>query len=60
MGSGTRAQEIHARRMRKKKLTKLRERYTNAKNAIEKEAVLGKLGHLVPWMHKEEFLKTMK
>jgi hypothetical protein len=45
--------------MRRKKLTHLRERYTHAKNATEKEAVLGKLSHIAPWMHKEEFLKTM-
>ena len=52
--------EIHARRVRKVKMKKLRERFTASKSAAEKELILQKVGRVAPWMSGEPFLATVK
>lgn len=51
--------EIKARRARKKKMTKLRERFANG-TATEKEKVLEKVAKIAPWITADEFKNMAK
>lgn len=55
--------EIKARRSRKKKMHKLRARYTGTSSSAEKEKILEKAARLAPWLSQEAFkdlAKTMR
>lgn len=52
--------EIHARRIRRKKLRHLRQKYATARTGLQKEAVITKVTRIVPWMAEEQFLAVMK
>lgn len=58
--SRIRQREIHARRARKLKTSKLRARYSEAKSATQKEQVLEKLARISPWLSLEEFAAPLK
>lgn len=60
MGRIIRRTEIHARRVRKTKLNKLRARYRDSKSASEKEKILLKVGRIAPWMAGEKFTAAVK
>lgn len=52
--------ERHARQKRKGKLRKLREKYTTAKSAVEKEKVLVKVSRITPWLTEDVFKAPLK
>lgn len=52
--------EIHARRVRRKKLAVLRARLAEAKGATEKEKILSKIARIAPWVKAEEGAKHGK
>ena len=53
--SRIRQREIHARRIRHKKLKSLKAHYVAAKSASEKQHVVEKLGRIAPWLSTEKF-----
>jgi len=55
-----RQNELHARRVRRLKLRKLRQRYAGVKTAAEKEQVLQRVARMTPWLSAEEFLAPLK
>ena len=55
-----RQKEIHARRVRKKKMTALRARYRDAKSGTHKEHVVAKAARVAPWISEEEFVALAK
>ena len=52
--------EIHARRVRRMKLHKLRQKYAGAKTGLQKEKVLGSQARVAPWLSEELFLAPLK
>lgn len=50
MGRVLRNNEIHARRVRRIKMRKLKERYKAASSASEKEKIMEKVGKIAPWL----------
>jgi len=58
--SRIRQRELHARRVRGKKLKKLREKYAKSKSAAQKDQILTKVSRQAPTLSKEEFEKMVK
>jgi len=52
--------EIKKKQKRRKKLAKLRKKYSQAKTEVEKQKILEKVNRLAPYLSKEEFLKPLK
>lgn len=52
--------EIHARRVRRVKLQKLRQKYTAAKTGLQKEKILNSQARIAPWLSEELFLAPLK
>jgi hypothetical protein len=55
-----RQQELHARRKRKVKLSKLRARYAATTSSPEKKAILDKVGKIAPGLDRKEFLQPLE
>ena len=60
MSQATRRNELHARRMRRQRLRKLRERYAKAKTNAEKEQILQKFSRVAPRISTEQFLAPLQ
>lgn len=60
MGRQIRRTEIHARRVRTKRLKQLQARYKDSKSASEKEEILAKVAKRAPWLAGEKFLAMVK
>lgn len=60
MAHSIRRNELHARRVRRRSLKKLRERYAKAKTSADKEKILEKAGRIAPGMSSEQFLAPIK
>lgn len=60
MGRQIRQNELHARRVRKMKLKKLRAHYAAAKSASEKEKIVRKAGRIAPWVAGDRFIAAAK
>jgi len=58
--SRIRQREMHARRVRAKKLAHLREKYAQAKSAVQKDSVLEHVAKIAPLMTKEQFVAEVK
>lgn len=58
--SRIRQTEIHARRVRRKKLRHLRQKHAAARTGLQKEAVLTKAARIAPWLAEEQFLRVVK
>lgn len=58
--SRIRQREIHARRVRKKKLKKLRSTLAESKGGAQKEGLLTKLARLAPWMSEKDLTGKKK
>jgi len=56
--SRIRQREMHARRIRKVKLKKLRGMYKSAKTVVSKEKIAEKVGRVSPCLTKEAFEKS--
>lgn len=55
-----RKMQIRQRLERGQKLARLRQKYQTAKSLMEKEAILGKVGRVAPWLSEKEFLAGIK
>ncbi len=60
MGRQIRRTEIHARRVRTKRLKQLQARYKDSKSSADKEAILAKVAKRAPWLAGETFLALVK
>ncbi len=60
MGRQVRRNELHARRVRRRRLKQLRERYAKAKTSGEKEKIMEKVGRVAPSLSSEQFLAPIK
>jgi hypothetical protein len=60
MAHSTRRNELHARRVRRRHLKKLRERYAKAKTGGDKERILEKVRRVAPGLSSEQFLAPIK
>ena len=60
MGRVIRNTEIHARRVRRAKLHKLKARYKATSSASEKEKILQKVGKISPWTTGDMFIAAVK
>ncbi|MFA7682135.1 MAG: DUF6800 family protein [Candidatus Peribacteraceae bacterium] len=58
--SRIRQRELHARHVRRKKLAKLRVRYTQAKSAVQKGKIIDQVAHVAPLLTEKEFMALMK
>lgn len=50
---GIRRGELHRRRVRRKKLAKLRDRYAQAETPADRAAILEKISKVAPWVASE-------
>ena len=55
-----RKNEIHARRVRREQLKKLRVRYAKVKTAAEKEKILAKVARVAPTITADQFVAPLK
>ena len=55
-----RRNELHARRVRRLHLKKLRTRYAKAKTSVEKEKILQKVMRVAPGVSTEQFVAPIK
>ena len=60
MSQAIRRNELHARRVRRQRLRKLRARYAKAKTNAEKEQILQKVARVAPSISTEQFLGPLK
>jgi hypothetical protein len=52
--------ELHRRRVRRRKLVELRQRYAAAKTEEERASLLAKLSRVAPTLSPQQFLTTVK
>jgi hypothetical protein len=52
--------EMHRRRVRRRKLAELRQRYAAAKTEEERAALLAKLARVAPTLSPQQFLATVR
>jgi len=60
MGRQVRRNELHARRVRRRRLKQLRERYAKAKTSTEKDKIMDKVSRVAPSLSSEQFLAPIK
>ena len=60
MPRSIRRNELHARRVRRQRLKKLRERYAKAKTGGERELILQKVARVAPGVSTEQFLASLQ
>jgi len=60
MGRQVRRNELHARRVRRRRLKQLRERYAKAKTSAEKDKIMDKVSRVAPSLSSEQFLAPIK
>ena len=60
MGRQVRRNELHARRVRRQHLKRLRDRYAKAKTGAEKEKIMEKVARVAPTLSSEQFLAPIK
>jgi len=60
MGRQVRRNELHARRVRRRRLKQLRERYAKAKTSAEKDRIVEKAARVAPSLSSEQFLTPVK
>ncbi|PIR48475.1 hypothetical protein COU80_04455 [Candidatus Peregrinibacteria bacterium CG10_big_fil_rev_8_21_14_0_10_55_24] len=58
--SRIRQREIHARRIRQRKLAHLREQYSAAKSSTEKSKIIDRVAKIAPSLTKEAFQAMVK
>jgi hypothetical protein len=60
MGRQVRRNELHARRVRRRRLEQLRAKYSKAKSSGEKDRILEKAARVAPSLSTEQFLAPIK
>lgn len=60
MPRSIRRNELHARRVRRRSLKKLRERFAKAKTSADKEKILAKVARVAPGVTPEQFVAPIK
>ena len=60
MPRSTRRNELHARRVRRQQLKKLRVRFAKAKTSADKEKILEKVARVAPSISPEQFVAPIK
>ena len=60
MPRSIRRNELHARRVRRQQLKKLRVRFAKAKTSADKEKILAKVARVAPGISPEQFVAPIK